>query len=64
MPTYFELFALGATLFSSLDGQKEERRNTMKNDTWKAAAVAAMGDAWSIQIVVKTDYEIMISTTV
>ena len=53
MPTYFEMFALGVTLFSSLDGQKEERRTTMKNDTWTATAVATMGDAWLIQIVVK-----------
>ena len=36
----------------------------MKNDTWKATAVAALGDAWSIQIVVKTGCEIMINATV
>lgn len=64
MPTYFEMFALGATLFSSFDDQKEERRTTMKNDTWKAAAVATMGDAWLIQIAVNLGYEKMISSTV
>ena len=36
----------------------------MKNDTWKAAVVATVGDAWLLQIVVKTDYEIMISATI
>lgn len=35
----------------------------MKNDTWKATAVATLGDAWSIQIAVKTDGEIMIYVT-
>lgn len=50
MPTYFEMFALEATLFSSLDsdGQKEERGIAMTNDTWTAAMVATMGDAWII----------------
>lgn len=36
----------------------------MKNDTWKAAAVATMGDAWLIQIAVNLGYEKMISSTV
>ena len=63
LPTYFEMFALGVTLFSSFDVQKKEGRNTMKNDTWKASIVATVGDAWLIQIVVKTDCEIMIGAT-
>jgi len=62
VPTYFEMFALGATLFSVLIDQKKERRPKMKNDTWKATAVATVGDAWKIQIAVKDLDEIMIST--
>ena len=47
MPTYFEMFALRATLFSTFnDDQKEERRIIMKNDTLMAATVATLGDAW------------------
>ena len=48
------MFALGATLFSIFHDQKEERRTNMKNDTWTATAMATIGDAWSIQIAVKS----------
>ena len=62
VPTYFEMFALGATLFSVLNDQKEERRPKMKNDTWKATAVATVGDAWKKPDSSKNLDEIMIST--
>lgn len=57
------MFALGATLFSVLIDQKEERRPKMKNDTWKATAVATVGDAWKKPDSSKNLDEIMISTT-
>lgn len=43
MPTYFEMFALGATLFSLKGDQKKERSMKMKNDTCKAAVMATLG---------------------
>lgn len=50
MPTYFELFALGATLFSFKDNQnnndqKEERSITMKKVNWNAIGVVVLGEA-------------------
>lgn len=50
MPTYFELFSLGATLFSFKDNQnnndpKKERSITMKKVNWNAIGVVVLGEA-------------------
>jgi hypothetical protein len=50
MPTYFELFSLGVTLFSfknnqNNNDQKEEKSMDMKNETWNAVGVVVLSDA-------------------
>lgn len=50
MPTYFELYALGATLLSFKDNQnnndkKKKRSMKMKNVIWNAVGVVVLGEA-------------------
>lgn len=64
MPTYFELFALGATLFSFKDNQnnnvqKKGRSMKKKNEIWNAVGVVILGEAGFSDQQVKTYNEIM-----
>lgn len=44
MPSYFEMFALGATLFSYTNDQKGKGDDAMNSVNWTAGVVVALGD--------------------